>query len=413
MSTLELWRRRLTPSYFAREARRIRGKVAHRIRQPHSRVATLPAKGEPRGRALVSFWIEPYLLPPDQDLPYSHTHYWESREIGRIWSELGYEVDAIHWTNLDFEPEKEYDVFVDVRLNLERLGPRLGPDCLKLQHIETAHWAFHNPAQMRRLRMLEERRGLRIRPQKLIQENRAIETADFGTTTGNEFTIETYAHAGREIRHVPISAPYLFPSPESKDFEACRRRWLWFGSGGLVHKGLDLVLDVFRDLPDHELVVCGPVQAERDFERAYARELYGTDNIRTVGWVDIASPTFAEVIRSCAGLVYPSCSEGGGGSVITCLHAGLIPILTRETSVDFGDWGIRLEDDSVETIRETVLRTSARPTEELRELATSGWNHARATHSREKFHAAYREAAERYLAEWERRDSSSRGDAPR
>lgn len=402
MSTFELWRRRLTPGYVSREARRIGRKLVHRITQPHRRVARLPAQGEKRGHALVSFWIEPYLLPPDAEVPYSHTHYWESREVGRIWSELGFDVDAIHWTNLDFEPQVDYDVFVDVRLNLERLAPKLGPDCLKLQHIETGHYEFHNRAQMRRLAMLEERRGFRIRPQKLIEPNRAIENADFATTTGNEFTIGTYAHAGKEIRHVPISAPRLFPSPEAKDFEACRHRWLWFGSGGLVHKGLDLVLDAFREMPDHELVVCGPIQAERDFERAYAKELYGTPNIRTLGWVDIAGDTFREVVSSCAGLVYPSCSEGGGGSVITCLHAGLVPILTWETSVDFGDWGVRLADDSVDTIREAVRRTAAEPAERLRELATNAWRHARETHSREMFHRAYREAAETYLDRWSR-----------
>ena len=43
--------------------------------------------------------------------------------MARIWRELGFAVDAIHWTNGEFRPAAPYDVLIDPRRNLERLAP--------------------------------------------------------------------------------------------------------------------------------------------------------------------------------------------------------------------------------------------------------------------------------------------------
>ena len=127
--------------------------------------------------------------------------------------------------------------------------------------------------------------------------NLAIERADCATILGNEFTISTFRYANKPIYRLPISAPVIYPWPEGKDFEACRRRFLWFGSNGFVHKGLDLVLEAFAAMPEYHLTVCGPIkeEMEKDFEKTFYRELYQTSNIRTEGWVDVVSPEFMRI----------------------------------------------------------------------------------------------------------------------
>ena len=51
------------------------------------------------------------------------------------------------------------------------------------------------------------------------------------------------------------------------------------------------------------------------------------------GYVDLRdnNPAFSDLIDTHVGLVYPTCSEGGGGSAITCMHAGLIPLAAGTT----------------------------------------------------------------------------------
>jgi glycosyltransferase involved in cell wall biosynthesis len=208
---------------------------------------------------------------------------------------------------------------------------------------------------------------------------------------GNEFTANTFKYANKPIYRIPISQPILYDWPENKDFEACRRNFLWFGSGGLVRKGLDLVLEAFADMPDHNLTICGPIQKETDFEKVYYKELYQTANIRTIGWTDIGSIEFIEITNRCIGLVYPSSSEGQCGGVVTCLHAGLIPIISYESGVDVDDsFGVILKDCSIDTIKNTVQMISGLPAEKLKIMSRKAWEFARANHTRERFSEEYR-----------------------
>lgn len=388
----------MEPAHLARELRRIAGKVSARLRRLDRRVVRLEPEEPARGRVLFSYILDPFLLRPGEPIPRSHTHFWESHRMAHTFVDLGFTVDAVSWTNRTFEPEEDYDVVVDVRQNLERLAPLL-PRALKVAHLDTAHFGFHNAAQEERLTRLRARlrgrRDCRLGAPRTMPPNRLIETAGCATILGNAFTRETYAFAGKPLFRIPISTPALFPDPRDRDFGTARNAFVWLGSGGLVHKGLDLVLEAFAGLPDHRLVVCGPVRREPDFERCYFRELYRTPNIETLGWVDVAGPRFRELAHRSLGVVYPSCSEGGGGSVVTCMHAGLVPVVTREASVDVDDaYGTLLPEATVPAIREAVRELSSRPPSELRRMAGAAWRFARERHTRETFAAAYRDFAE-------------------
>ena len=93
---------------------------------------------------------------------------------------------------------------------------------------------------------------------------------------------------------------------------------------------------------------------EKDFKKAFHKELYQTSSIRTVGWVDVGSPQFVRIADQCAGLIYPSCSEGQSGASYN-LHACLvIPILSYESGVDVEGFGFLLQDCSVEDIKSSI-----------------------------------------------------------
>jgi len=362
--------------------------------RPRDRIVVSLAPDEPpAGSVLLSYIIDPFLLGPDEPLPSRHTHYWESWQIARTFLDLGYAVDVISWRNTEFVLRKDYAFFVDVRHNLERIAPLLNPDCVKIFHSDTAHMLFQNAAESRRLLELQQRRGVTLQPRRFEMPNLAIEHADCAIIKGNEFTLGTYRYAGKPLYPIWGTPVAHYPWPEDKDFDACRRNFLFLSSGGMVHKGLDLVLEVFAALPDYHLTVCGPVDREKGFEDAFRRELYETPNIHTHGWVDVDGPEFTDIARRCAGLVYPSCSEGQSGGVITCLHAGLIPIISVESGVDVrDDFGVLLKTSSLPEIRAAVERVAALPAETLRSMARSSWEVARAGYTREMFAANFKAA---------------------
>jgi glycosyltransferase involved in cell wall biosynthesis len=319
-----------------------------------------------------------------------HTNRWESWQIAKTFVDLGYRVDVINENNDRFVPTKNYSIFVGNRINFHRLSELLNGDCIKILHLDTAHWLFNNMAEGRRLELLQRRRGFVLLPQRNISPNLAIEHAAYATILGNDFTIGTYKYANKPLFRVPISAPVVYPWQDGKDFDGIRKRFLWLGSEGFVHKGLDLVLEAFAQMPDYHLTVCGPIHTDRDFQKAYSQELYKTPNICTIGWVDVSSPKFLDIAKDCAGIVFPSCSEGGGGGVITCLHAGLIPIVSHEASVDVDESrGLILKESSVEEIKASVQRLSALPAQQLAAMSKRNWEFARANHTRETFAANY------------------------
>ena len=197
---------------------------------------------------------------------------------------------------------------------------------------------------------------------------------------------------------VPVTSAFTYPSPEGKDLEACRKHYLWFGSGGLVRKGLDLVLDAFAGMPEYELTIIGPIGEEKDFESAYHRELYQTKNIHSLGWLDTSSPEFLAATQRCLGMVYPAAGEGQSGGVAVCLHAGLIPIISYESGISVRDFGVLLKSCSIEEIRNSVRSVSGFPVGKLRKMALEAWEYARLNHTRERYAEEYRRVMIEILA---------------
>lgn len=352
------------------------------------------------GNVLISYVVDPFTLKPGESVPTSHTQHWECLQMAKTFLDFGYNVDVIWFHNDVFIPKKDYAFFIETRWNLQRCVPFLNQDCIKIFHSDTAHILFHNAAEANRLLGLQQRRGITLSPRRFEQPNKAIEYADCATVLGNEFTMNTFKYANKPLHRIPISAPTLYPWPD-KDFAACRKNFLWFGSGGLVHKGLDLLLDAFSQMPDYNLTICGPINKEKEFEAAFYKELYQTPNIHTVGWVDVTSQKFIDIVNSCLAIVYPSCSEGGGGCVINCMHTGLIPIVSYESSVDVSDdYGVILKENSVEEIKKSIENISQLDPLQLEQMAKNSWEFVRENHTREHFVQVYRETIEKIMLQY-------------
>ncbi len=356
-------------------------------------------EGAVRGRALVAHELAALLLPPGAPAPVWHNNLGEAVAMRDTLLGLGFAVDVISRERRRFRPRHRYDLFVGARQNFTRIAAALDPGCIKVAHLDTAHWLASNAAVFAREVALRDRRGVAIDSHKFIGINRAIEAADYATLIGNGFDYATYAFAGKPVFQVPNPAAVTYPFPEAKDFAAARRRFLWIGSQGFVHKGLDLVLEAFARMPDHHLTVCGPLEAEPAFVAAFRRELFETPNIETLGWVDIASPAFAGLLARTAALVYPSAAEACCGTVVNSMQAGLIPLVSRESGVDVDEGFGMIVGDTVAAVEAAVRALAARPPAELAAMARSAWTVARATYTREAYRAAFGAAIARIVAE--------------
>ncbi len=360
----------------------------HKLSVKTRGAVTLYPAHPPKGWVLLSYITEPFVRWPNQPISSTHSNYWECHEIASLFLHKGYGVDVIDWRDHSFIPTRKYSVCIDIHNNLSRLAPYM-TETIKVFHITGAHWLTTNTAELTRLLDVKKRRGVVLLPRRSVSPHSSIEAADYATVLGNAFTQDTYAYAHKPIFYIPISSPNTFDFPQEKDFAECRKHFLWFGGAGMVHKGLDLVLEAFANMPEYTLTVCGPVQKEKDFEQAYHRELYGTPNIRTLGRIPIEGEAFSDIVLRCGAIVFPSCAEGGGGSVVNCMQAGMVPIVTPQASVEIGDFGILLQDSSSSEIQRAVRTFAAEEPAKTRERAYKAWGYAHTTHAKTSFTAAY------------------------
>lgn len=365
-------------------------------RKPQSVV--LPAVGKERGCVAISYITWPFRDGWDSPKARGHTNAFEVVAMAEVWRDFGFRVEVCDYDDQTYAPPRDCRVAIDLHSNLERWADALPSDCIKILHATGCHWRFQNDAELLRLEEVRHRRGASLRPRRQVVPSVGAEVADHITVTGNSFTMDTFRFAGKPMTRIPISAAYSFDWPQGRDFEKAKRRFLWLGSFGMIHKGLDLVLEAFCALPDLHLTVCGRPEKEEDFYQLYEPELCRAPNIHLHGWLDMGSPEFLEIARTQATVIYPSSAEGGAGSVIHCMHAGMLPACTREASVDLLDFGVAIGGGSVEGVRESAIKIASMTAEEVESRARKAWEHVRRVHTRAQFRNNYAVFAERILS---------------
>jgi glycosyltransferase involved in cell wall biosynthesis len=309
------------------------------------------------------------------------------------WLGMGFRVEVVHFRDKTYQPPGDTVVVIDIHSNLERWSDSLPGKTIKILHATGSHWLTQNTAELTRLKNLRDRRGVCLIPRRQTVTTCGIENADHAVVLGGDFTVASFEFAGKPITRVPISSAYKFDWPEARDDESSRRRFLWIGSYGMVHKGLDLVLEAFASLPDLHLTVCGRPEKESDFSHHYHQELRNLKNIHLRGWLDMTSSEFKQISETHTAVIYPSSAEGGGGAVIHCMHAGMLPVCTWESSVDLQEFGIAVARGDVEAVREAAFKVASMAPDEIQHRCRSAWEHVRKVHTRESFAVNYRRFA--------------------
>lgn len=292
-------------------------------------------------------------VPFRKGIASSHQNSWQVVEMARIISSFDYNVDVIDYEYNRNHFVKKYDLLID-------LHPRdncvyqtsLKTDCIKIAYMTGSNTRFSNNAEKTRLDNLERRKHKRlIQRRSAVLISRKIEKYNAMFFIGNKYNLQTFS----EFKLPPVyfikNNGYLLNIQGNKRSE---KNFCFIGSFGQVHKGLDLLLEVFAyKCTDCNLYICSSFKEEEDFCNLYNKELYKTKNIFPIGFINIEGEQFKEVVEKCSYMIMPSCSEGLAGSVITAMSAGLIPIVSRECGFE-DDEVIHLEDCSLECLEKTI-----------------------------------------------------------
>ena len=304
---------------------------------PFVRKAEKTTSRDGRKKALLVYLVDPFLLKENDPGFLAHQNFRQSRQIVAALAREGYSIDVSDVRATKLRTSDAYDLVISHRVDLNPDLPGL-KNAAKVYLSTGIHHRLHNENVLKRHRSLEARGRIPVHhfPEK-EDKMPFLNAADAIVGFGNSTTVGTW----QETAKVPIFPfnNYGFDSesspPEQKDFARARRHFLFFASRDQVAKGLDLLLEIFPAHADLHLYVCSAFRHEPSFVRTYKRELYSKANIHPIGLVEVGGKEFRDLLTRCAFVVLPSCSDAQPGSVIQCMHIGLIPLVTNECGIDF------------------------------------------------------------------------------
>ena len=371
--------------------------VEERVAPGMGRASDLLARR--RKRALFSYLAEPVSWRRTDRRLGGHSNKWESREIAHLLARRGYRITAIDWNDRISVPPGPFDCLFDIHANLPRFSAEF-PDSRRLLHLTGSFNPFQHDAEDARIGAFEARRGVTYPPQRHVPDlesyEESLRLSDVCSLIGNDWTLSTYPSSLRDkIQKVTVSVSQPLPIKKPRNYIPTEREFVWFGGGGCVLKGLDLVLEAFARNSELVLHIVGDIEGEPGFLEAYRREL-GLPNIFRHGYLDPGGSRFRRVVQRCVGFVAPSASESISTAAASCMYLGLYPLVSRNTGITLPDGaGTYLEKCTIEEIEAAALRLHAMSGEDIRESIALTQGEAMRRYSRR----AFTEQMGRYLDE--------------
>lgn len=320
----------------------------------------------------------------------SHTNYHTTYCIARQLDALGYNVDVVDWQQNYLGDYSKYSLVVGLGKTLDQIL------CTRRTNTPKVVWfgtgcnpQFSNIETMRRLKAFYEKTGvMAFESTRFVKEDTPLqhELADGIILHGAEFAMSTYSNENI----TPVLGPVhiLNESIPEKDFSRVKNNYLWFGSGGLIHKGLDLAIESFMKRPNLHLKICGDIERESSFYEVYKDKISITENISYHGFVDINSNEFLHIMQDTAFIVYPSVSEGNSPSVLTCMaNGGLIPIVSQGADLErmLKTEIIQIEDLTVDSIIAALDRSQKLTESDMTDASIRIANYTKCNHSFQAF----------------------------
>jgi len=339
----------------------------------------------------------------------SHFFDWERNNIGRtqpfevlsivkVLSELGYCVDIVGCNDtrsLEHIKAKSYSLIFGFGEAFYQLT-RLQPQATAVLYMTEHHPDFSHREEQKRLDYFYARH----RKQAHLLRS--------GTFYKAHHLEKPYAHLITMSEVEPFKDQYqrpytIFPTgirnPDfvfrAKQHQAARKHFLWLGSTGAIHKGLDLLLDVFAKRTDVVLHIGGLSNSDRKI-----LSLPQKQNIVDYGHIDIKSDTFLRLVETCAYVVLPSCSEGFATSITTGMLHGLIPVVMKDTGFNrLGELAVFWEDFSVDYLDCKITELAEKPAACLAALSSKVYDFAAANFSLPAFEQNFRTILQEILAD--------------
>jgi len=289
-------------------------------------------------RALLSYSTLPF---KDKNKLYIHPNFIEDYFLAEILNEYGYIVDVFNNTFNGKINYDQYDIVIGEGLPISNyfLKMKMNVDLLTIYYATGSHPIYNNIQSYKSLfDFFKKHKQYIFESSRIVNFKYAIgaSLSEYLILLGNNhtrITFEEYRTARDKIYN--LNAPYyacnIITDFSRKDI----KKFLWFGSYGLIHKDLHSIIDIFKRLNNLELHICGYIDGEQNFSKVYANILNNSTNIHLHGFININTNEFKHLMEDCSFVILSSYAEGCATSIITAMgNGGLIPLISKQCGID-------------------------------------------------------------------------------
>jgi len=335
----------------------------------------------------------------------SYTADWDNTNIGRtqpkeilsivkVLIDLDFSIDIIGCNDINALPylaSKKYDLIFGFGETFYQLT-NLHPSAISVYYLTEHHPDFAEKAEQDRLDYYYQRHHKRasvIRSGNFYKKHHITKKYDYLLTMSE---LEPW-----QVQYdLPIG---IFPTGlinktfeyKGKDHHESKKHFLWFGSYGAIHKGLDILFDIFKNRNDVVLHIGGFYEIDRKILPLPKR-----DNIIDHGYIDVNSTEFLEIVQDCSFCILPSCSEGFSTSISTTMLHGLIPVVMKDTGFNrLGNNVLLLDDYEITYFDNKITELANIDDLRLKSMSQSVYEFARKTFTNAAYESKIRKELKR------------------
>lgn len=190
---------------------------------------------------------------------------------------------------------------------------------------------------------------------------------------GHDFTLSSYSQVNIKKYQIPspIKDSIIPTFKEIEDDYSRTKKFFFYSGSGLLHKGLDLIIEAFADLPDFELYIA-VLNAEVWFLKHYKNTLSKSPNIHWLGSMKSDSKLMRKIAMKCGFVISASCSDADPVSIIECMRYGMIPVVTLETDISIKNQ-LEIKNPTIESVKQSVILSSNLNPKEVRKLSIESY----------------------------------------
>lgn len=335
-----------------------------------------------------------------------HTSLLECITAGKVFNGLGYNVDVIDFDdddkNINFA---QYEIVYGFGTPYEKSFADKNFKGKRILYSTGCNSNFTNITTTKRLKEFHEKTGI-LDPEliRTVDNSWPLQKylSDAILSLGNQFVANTYRSEG--ITSSIFELDLFYPKSDSEkdmlfeDYSTIKNNLIWFGSKSSVHKGLDITLEIIKQIPDLKLFICG-YQKNYEIELYnYYKDVFESNQVVDCGFVNIHSTQFADIVNNCGAAIFPTAAEGGAAALLTLMgNAGIIPITTKNAGLDIEQYGFVAQNVTYSDIEIQVLKYLNTPEKELEINRKLLKNYIQSKHNYELYYKSLKSAIEKTL----------------